>query len=266
VAVIKPQTWAEADEIATRTLAQLVYPPVRVAGATCVTCTEPVPTGDQRCNGCRAHVASSWRDYLADYVVPLTYASDSETPQIRRFLHQYKNGFTESERVSAYSPLTFLFWQFVYRHYECLNAVAGGQIDGVLVVPSGKVGSRPDGHPIEQFARYFPESWQRIDAKRISDSTSRLINPDSLALGTGHEIAGRRIVVFDDTWTTGAAVQTASVALKRAGAAAVVIVVLGRWANSSWAPVREFFGARPRGSHAADSCPVTGGACGGWPR
>ncbi|NED95856.1 hypothetical protein G1H11_11090 [Phytoactinopolyspora alkaliphila] len=42
------------------------------------------------------------------------------------------------------------------------------------------------------------------------------------------------MLLLDDTWTTGARVQSLSHALKDAGANKVAAVVLGRWVNPSW--------------------------------
>jgi phosphoribosylpyrophosphate synthetase len=44
----------------------------------------------------------------------------------------------------------------------------------------------------------------------------------------GSDIAGSSVLLFDDTWTTGAHAQSAAWALKRAGAARVAILVIGR--------------------------------------
>jgi orotate phosphoribosyltransferase len=44
---------------------------------------------------------------------------------------------------------------------------------------------------------------------------------------------GARVLLLDDTWTTGARVQSLSHALKSAGAKSVVAVVLGRHVNAA---------------------------------
>ena len=48
------------------------------------------------------------------------------------------------------------------------------------------------------------------------------------------EVTDRKVLVVDDTWTTGAHAQSASAALKSAGASRVAIVAIGRWFNPSY--------------------------------
>lgn len=107
---------------------------------------------------CKDH-RQVWDIELADAIVPITYGSDGVTPQIRRFLRQYKNGSTPEERSAAYGPLTFLFWQFLYRHRFRLDHAARGPIDGF--VASGAKAGRSGEHPIEALALYFPDGWKR---------------------------------------------------------------------------------------------------------
>ncbi len=47
-------------------------------------------------------------------------------------------------------------------------------------------------------------------------------------------LRGRNVLVIDDTWTTGAHAQSASAALKVAGAAAVAVLAIGRWFNPDY--------------------------------
>ncbi|MCL6502949.1 MAG: ComF family protein [Pirellulales bacterium] len=50
----------------------------------------------------------------------------------------------------------------------------------------------------------------------------------ALALGKGYDVRGMRVLLVDDIMTTGTTVNTAARLLKRAGAAAVAVVVLAR--------------------------------------
>jgi predicted amidophosphoribosyltransferase len=259
-------TTEEQQRYASRLLKDLMYRPRRIDGETCQTCTEPVYRGQTACAVCASR-ASLWGGQLADVVVALTYAVETGTPQIRRDLSWYKDGPTKREREQAYATLTFLLWQALDRHLACLEWTLGGEVDGYIIVPSGSVEGRRGGHPIEQFAHYFPRGWTEVRARRLYDSTSREVVPDSVELDG--RVRGKRILVFDDTWTTGGASQTVAVAAKQAGAVAakqagatqVAILVLGRWLNDSWTPTHRFFEEHPKTKRSAIGCPVTGNQC-----
>ena len=62
---------------------------------------------------------------------------------------------------------------------------------------------------------------QRTDLAQREQAPDRYVATRSLK--------GTRVLVVDDTWTTGAHAQSASTALKAAGADAVGVVALGRW-------------------------------------
>ena len=47
-------------------------------------------------------------------------------------------------------------------------------------------------------------------------------------------VPGAAVLVIDDTWTTGANVQSAATVLKEAGAQTVAAVVIGRHLNREW--------------------------------
>ncbi|MFT4217264.1 MAG: phosphoribosyltransferase [Micropruina sp.] len=53
-------------------------------------------------------------------------------------------------------------------------------------------------------------------------------------------VSGSHVILIDDSWTTGANVQSAATTLKRAGAAQVSALILGRLLNDAWEPTRQF--------------------------
>lgn len=141
-----------------------------------------------------------------------------------------------------------------------LRLAQAGPIDGLSFVPSGEAGKRI-AHPRSGFDMYFPARWERLALSRIRDARARTVDPDSLKLAVDADLTGRRIVVFDDTWATGASAQSVSVVLKRTGAAFVSIVVMGRWVNSGWTPTQRFFRDHPRVEWTGAVCPVSSAAC-----
>ncbi len=59
-----------------------------------------------------------------------------------------------------------------------------------------------------------------------SDPWARSLNAGRFR--AGQQAAGARVLLLDDTWASGASAQSAAVALKRAGARAVAVVIIGR--------------------------------------
>ncbi len=64
-----------------------------------------------------------------------------------------------------------------------------------------------------------------LTARPGGDGRARDLDPERF---TAPRLAGARVLLLDDTWTTGASVQSAAMALRGAGAGAVAAVVLGR--------------------------------------
>lgn len=55
------------------------------------------------------------------------------------------------------------------------------------------------------------------------------------------DIAGRTVLVIDDTWTSGARIQSAAWALKLAGATRVAAVVIGRHFDRDYGENERYF-------------------------
>ncbi|MFI9388180.1 hypothetical protein [Kutzneria sp. NPDC052558] len=77
-----------------------------------------------------------------------------------------------------------------------------------------------------------------------ADRGNRVFDPSRF--DTDADLTGLRVLLVDDTWTTGANAQSAAARLRLAGAERVAVIVLGRWfdadhpaASSYVAQVRE---------------------------
>jgi orotate phosphoribosyltransferase len=69
------------------------------------------------------------------------------------------------------------------------------------------------------------------------------------------------VLILDDVWTTGSNAQSAALAVRRAGAAAVSVLVVGRWLNPRRRLSAEFLSSQLTRAYEPDVCPVTGGRC-----
>ena len=145
-------------------------------------------------------------------------------------------GYKESpvrEARRRFGPMVrALFEEFVSSHACCLFA-AGGTSDLVLPVPSS---ARPAGSPLggvdglasacAPLGDWMPHLLARAESPVGHMRPARR----AFEVPAAHTpaVAGRRTVLLDDTYVSGARAQSAAAALRRAGARSVVIVVLGR--------------------------------------
>lgn len=162
---------------------------------------------------------------MADVVVPVSYSP--RTGQHHYNLRAYKA--SPPSRQAQWNLLALLLL-FLHEHLPCIANAIGGQPSHLVTVPStrGKLGPHPLtaligsrlGLPSIAAAanpaygadeRDFHADWFTLDVPALADPV--------------------RALVLDDTWTTGSRAQSLAYALKRAGANAVAIVVLGRHVN-----------------------------------
>jgi hypothetical protein len=140
-------------------------------------------------------------------------------------LRNYKDGRIADARAHAAGRLSRLLSDFLDGHRPCLEASVGGTFDMTIAVPSSV---RPGDAPLHSLrvAGWTPNVLVR------GPGSIRHLRPSAEAYAViadgGASVAGRRLLLIDDTLTTGAHVQSAAAALRRAGAGAIAVVVLGR--------------------------------------
>lgn len=190
---------------------------------------------------------------LADLVVPISYSVGGTAYSAA--LWQYKSAATGSaSRDIARAALRLRLLVFLYDHGRCLWSRAGvAAPTHVAVVPSGRGSAGP--HPLRALAEpYLTLPWAGL-----------VIRPGELVLGrdmrvgrfraTGR-LTGARVLLLDDTWTSGASAQSAAAALKLAGAGSVVTVVLGRHLNPSEPELNSFIAGLAAYPFRRDACAV----------
>ncbi len=140
------------------------------------------------------------------------------------------------EARDRFAPMVrMLVSQYAAAHAPCLAAAAGGALDAVLPVPST---ARPSGAPLAGVEGLDRAACAHVLATWVPGALIRAaapvghMRPDAGAFtvpsSLRHLIDGRRVLLLDDTYVSGARSQSAAAALRRAGARAVVIVALGR--------------------------------------
>ena len=193
----------------------LTIGPMRV----CRVCRGPVAAGFSRCYQCERHwqAAGGW---LADAVLPIGYAIKGG--QFAIDLWRYKAGdHVAGERLRA------MLRDFLRDHGSCAWRAAGMAVPPgrVAVVPSGQ--GRAEPHPLALLVA----SCVKLPAVRLAARTPDVPLGREIGLGwlrVDGAVANESVLVVDDTWVSGGSAQSVAVALKLAGAARVVVVVLGR--------------------------------------
>jgi hypothetical protein len=188
----------------------------------CQTCFGPASAGGCRCFQCELHLECA-SGSLASVVVPVAYAVKG-SPHARR-LWLYKSGRAGAE--AARGELAVLLVLFLREHGPCVWAAAGWGAAGpthLAVVPSSR--GRAGPHPLRSLVEpYLRLPWASLRASPGASAVARDLDPERFAACAP---AGARVLLLDDTWTTGASAQSAAMVLRRAGASGVAVVVLGR--------------------------------------
>lgn len=251
----EPAGWNVAPTDADRlnTAAAFLRNVVREPAVTCRICATPV-RGFDRCWRCE-----QMRDVvgIADVVAPLMYAITG-TPSAD-LVYDYKNHPARGVRASHGAVVSELVRLALSRHGSCFEAAAGLSISRRLVIPS--LTNRPGHHPFSVLMQKLEVVSEAVRLLPAPEATcDRAIN-DKFVLAPNARLDGQHVLILDDVWTTGSNAQSAALAVRRAGAAAVSVLVVSRWLSPRRRLTAEFIAARLNRAYDPDVCPVTGGKC-----
>jgi len=172
-------------------------------------------------------------DGVADVVSFVSLAPGGE--QFARELYTYKlESVPPAIRRVRLIGLAAVLWKWLSIHEGCLGRQVGvSRFDIVTSVPST---SGRAIHPLEELISGIvggtESRYEGLLTIQRTDLTQREQAPDRYV--ATRSLKGTRVLVVDDTWTTGAHAQSASTALKAAGADAVAVVALGRWFSTEY--------------------------------
>lgn len=210
---------------------------------TCARCRRPMGLDNyghpwERCFDCNQTYRGTARA-----VVPICYSSSG---QLTSVIAQAKD---EPDRWWIRFGLAGLLYSFLTGHRQCLEARAFGAFDYATVVPShpSKRGGRD--HLKDMIGTVAGSTWPGIPWQldlltktkpSIADDRRRSIDPDLFVVSPGHNVAGRRILLVDDLYTSGGTVASAATALTTAGADPPVVVTIGRQLDINEDVARDF--------------------------
>jgi phosphoribosylpyrophosphate synthetase len=218
---------------------------------TCHVCTTPVD-GYQLCWRCRGRQRISG---LADLVAPLAYAIDgTESAAVVR---NYKNHLLRSERERCGLIVGEILRLAMSLHERCIGAVVGQPVFACVVVPS--LTSRLGAHPMTSIAEPLGLVGDVVLRPALDARCDRVVDAEKFVVEGA--VTGQHMLVIDDVWTTGSKAQSAALALRRAGAAAVSVMVIARWLNPRHPLSPRFIRERLNDDYNPLVCPVTGDRC-----
>jgi hypothetical protein len=206
----------------TEPLAGLCHPVPAPGPGVCVICRRCTPPEFSTCYSC-ARVTGQVRR-PCHRVVPLSlYAIPGE---LHATLRRYKDGENGEDRRLCTALVVSLLARFLFDHGDCLRSGRAGGWDFVTTVPST---SRKGLHPLTDSLRMVP--WLAAQHQETLVRGPGVMG-HNLACDDGFvvrpDVQGARVLIVDDTFTTGARAQSAASALQLAGARVIAIVPIGR--------------------------------------
>lgn len=148
-------------------------------------------------------------------------------------LKDYKRSPSERVRERHLWQAAAILHRFVFNHRQCIVGAAGRDWDTVAIVPSKT--PRDDPHPLEQaimLGEPLRSEYRRLLELNEPDAIGRARSSDR-GYRTAANVNGLRVLLVDDTSTSGATLQSAASALALGGADVVAGVVIGRVIDTS---------------------------------
>lgn len=219
------------------------------APGVCHVCAAPVGAGYKLCLACNKTLSAVNRsrspNQLADRIAFMTYAVEN------RQAYSVLRGYKKPEPDDGRSPqsadryiqsITLWTLWLLERHAQCAHDLSGigGRAWMWATIPSVRSARRGE-HPLHRIVKQIWGSRYREVPIRLPERLHTRPRDYDSNLFTAEPVPPRtHVIVVDDSWTTGANLQSAATALKKAGAAQVSGMVLGRLLRDSWGPTKEF--------------------------
>lgn len=207
---------------------------------TCDVCRGPA-TGSvcAQCSTMRATLDGA----TCDHTLTLMYAQGEHASGIHQSVHLMQSYKATPPDPRSMDNLRLIINVGTLLHGDCIRQELGHLWDSVTYVPSSR--GRSGDHPVRNLARAVsqvadPEAGVERFLLSLgpgySPGCSHVARRDRFAVSDEWQgaVRGKHVLVVDDTWTTGASIQSAAAALKLAGAESVTGLCAARWLKWSW--------------------------------
>ncbi|MEU4887534.1 ComF family protein [Streptomyces xinghaiensis] len=157
-------------------------------------------------------------------------------------------------------PLASLLWAFTRDHLPCIEGNFGGTFDLRVTVPSHR-DTRAGVDHLNEIIRCVPDMtplWEKdiLQKQRPDKATTRRREIVPGLFSADPSVRGKRILLLDDTFTSGGTMASAAYALKRSGAIRVIGLAFGRQLNKTWEEHKDLISQLPDRELSLASCAV----------
>ncbi|MGH3252496.1 MAG: hypothetical protein ACRDOI_40650 [Trebonia sp.] len=143
-------------------------------------------------------------------------------------------------------------------HTKCASALAGRPVSHWAIVPS--LPAKPYDHPLRVLVAGQAYGLEAPLTAATSVSQPRSVNPDHFTCSLQLP-PGSHVLLIDDTWTTGGHAQAGVLALRKAGAANVSMLVVARWLKEDYGDNKRFIADLGKRDYKPNICPWTSASC-----
>ena len=204
----------------------------------CTICHAQPREGFSVCYSCYATLTAV--THPVRRIVPISLTVKTDKNQLYHSLVHYKIPCLPWEPRARVQQtfrvqLAALFGRFMAQHRACI-AGDRGSWNTIVAVPSTRAASA-EPHPLHQTLAMLRDVAPLLSAPlRASTAAFEKREASDDRYDVVDVVAGRRVLLVDDTMTTGAHLQSAASALTLAGATVVAAVPIARLINEAYSP------------------------------
>lgn len=201
------------------------------APGVCRVCHGPVDAVYDTCFSC--YQTRSQVEYPTDRVVPISLCEN--LGHLHYMMRMYKDGRTEDVQREFRLRVAATLARFLQLHRTCI-----GDWNLLTTIPTGR--NRPGEHPLAQAIRLVP-NLNNDFIPLLSPGTSPPAHnaASDNAYEVTEDVEGLNVLIVDDTFTSGAAAQSAASAVRRARADVTAVVPVARYIKPAFSDLHQAF-------------------------